>query len=402
MSHTALTAKRILAAAVPIAVLVIGMGGARQAWVTSSVVVSLAPDDSASNAVPYWYKGNTHAHTVLSGHADSSPEYVARWYHDRGYNFLILSEHNIFIDPDSVELPSDRRDDFILIPGEEITGRKVIHTTAMNVDGLVDWHADHEHKHEIIQSHVDSTIEAGGTPILNHPNFQWAVTAADVLPVKRLHLFELYNGHPHVHNYGDAVRPSTETMWDELLTEGMLIYGVSSDDAHQFQEWSDSLSNPGRGWVMVRADALTPGAITQAMRGGDFYATSGVILSVLDRDQDVYRVAVDEEATRRELASPYLIGHRFAGGRGGTAGDGEFEIRFIGTRGEVLKTTRGVVASYRVTSDQPYIRAKITYRRPAEGGGEVAYYAWTQPVFTDERAEQASALGDQPIRDPSP
>ena len=51
-----------------------------------------------------WYKGNTHVHTTLCGHADTTPDAVAQWYHDRGYNFLILSEHNKFIDPSTVEL----------------------------------------------------------------------------------------------------------------------------------------------------------------------------------------------------------------------------------------------------------------------------------------------------------
>ena len=46
-----------------------------------------------------WYKGNTHTHTILCGHADSHPDTVARWYLDRDYNFLILSEHNLYIDP---------------------------------------------------------------------------------------------------------------------------------------------------------------------------------------------------------------------------------------------------------------------------------------------------------------
>jgi len=39
-----------------------------------------------------WYMGNTHAHTKICGH----------------YNFLILSEHNHFIDPDTVQLPPDK------------------------------------------------------------------------------------------------------------------------------------------------------------------------------------------------------------------------------------------------------------------------------------------------------
>ncbi len=341
-------------------------------------------DDRAAR----WYKGNTHAHTVLSGHGDSSPEHVAAWYHDRGYNFLILSEHNIFIDPDSVELPADRRDDFILIPGEEITGNKVIHTTAMNIHGLVDWNADHEHKHQIIQSHVDSTIEAGGTPILNHPNFRWAVTTDDMLPVQRLHLFELFNGHPAVHNFGDAVRPSTETMWDELLTKGMLIYAVSSDDAHEFQSLADTLSNPGRGWIMVHANDLTPAAVTRAIQRGDFYATSGVVLDAVERGTDSYQVAVNSEATEKELQSPYVIGHR----DDETTSRG-YEISFIGDDGKVLKHVEGAVASYAISDDASYIRAKITYTRPAEDGSAEAFYAWTQPVFTDERAEAASELG---------
>lgn len=147
---------------------------------------------------------------------------------------------------------------------------------------------------------------------------------------------------------------------------------------------------------MVRADTLSPDGITQAMRRGDFYATSGVVLSAVNRGRDEYSVTVDEDATRRELASPYLVGHRAGEAEEDAARDGEYEISFIGAGGAVLKTVHDVAASYPVTSKQPYIRAKITYRRPAgEGGGVVAYYAWTQPVFTDDRAEQAAVLGNQ-------
>ncbi len=347
------------------------------------VVTSLfAPSIAAQEAT--WYKGNTHAHTVLSGHGDTSPDSVARWYLDRGYHFLILSEHNQFIHPDSVDLPPDRRDDFILIPGEEVTGHQVIHTTAMNIRGLVDWTAEHEHKHDVIQSHVDSTIGAGGTPILNHPNFEWALTTADVRPVQRLHLFELYNGHPAVNNFGDSTRISTERMWDELLTDGMLIYGVSSDDAHNFDTWGTDVSNPGRGWVMVRADALTPSAVTRAMRGGHYYATSGVLLDDVRRGRR-YAVRVDPEATRREMGSPYLTGHHVDEGPPG------FEIQFVGPDGEILKSVHDTEASFTIPDGHAYVRAKVIFRRLRSGGGYEAAYAWTQPFFMDERAEMARA-----------
>ena len=60
-----------------------------------------------------WYKGNTHAHTTNSD-GDSAPEYVARWYKENGYDFLVLSDHNVFTDPETLSHIAD--DEFLLIP----------------------------------------------------------------------------------------------------------------------------------------------------------------------------------------------------------------------------------------------------------------------------------------------
>ncbi|MBT6147625.1 MAG: CehA/McbA family metallohydrolase, partial [Gemmatimonadetes bacterium] len=281
-----------------------------------------------------WYRGNTHTHTVICGHADSTPEYVAGWYLDRGYHFLILSEHNHFIDPDSVALPEKRRKDFILIPGEEDSGPKHIHSTAMNTRERVDWDFDSDHRHEIIQKQVDGAIGAGGQTILNHPNWQWALTTDDIYPVQRLHLFELHNGHPSVNNWGNADHASTEQMWDDLLTRGMRIYGVSSDDAHTFQTLTPHASNPGRGWVMVQADTLTADAITKAMQAGDFYASSGIFLRDVERGPTTYRVAVDVAATLHEVGKWEVLGHRVE--PGAEAGEEGFHLDFIGPDAGIL------------------------------------------------------------------
>ena len=344
------------------------------------------PAPHALSAPARWYKGNTHAHTVLCGHADSTPKAVAKWYHDRGYNFLILSEHNKFIDPKTVKMPAPKREDYILVPGEEVTGRKVIHTTAMNISRLVPWNFDHKDKSAIIQNHADGVVAAGGAPILNHPNFKWALRAADMLPVTRLHMFELYNGHPSVHNEGDAKHPSTEALWDTLLTAGMVLYGVASDDAHQFKTWAHRRSNPGRGWVMVRAGALTPRALTDAMLAGDFYASSGVILKMVVRGPTEYRVSADEAATAKEVASPVLFGRAVADGKPG------WEIAFIGPKGETIKRVNSADGTVKVTERHAYVRAKITLRRRGETG-VIEYCAWTQPVFTDGRLAKLELEG---------
>ncbi len=331
-----------------------------------------------------WYKGNTHAHTVLCGHADSSPEAVTEWYHDHGYQFLVLSEHNIFIDPATVKLPEDLREDFILIPGEEITGHKRVHSTAVNVNRLIDWTFESESIAEIIQDHLDRTRDAGGQHILNHPTYKYAVTAEDMKQVSELRLFELHNGHPNTVRHTHEVDPgqvTTEDMWDDMLTSGMAVYGVSSDDTHTLKEFGLQASNPGRGWVMVRSSELTPDSITAALRSGNFYATNGVVLSRDDRTEEILQVAVDEGATLEAVTSPYVIGDRRSEASGGVL------IEFVGPGGRVLKHVHASRSSYEIQADDGYVRCRVTFTKRA-GDGYEQFFAWTQPVFTDGRLER--------------
>lgn len=42
-----------------------------------------------------WYRGNLHMHTQWSD-GKSMPEYAVAWYKERGYNFIVTSDHNTF------------------------------------------------------------------------------------------------------------------------------------------------------------------------------------------------------------------------------------------------------------------------------------------------------------------
>jgi hypothetical protein len=322
-----------------------------------------------------WHKGNTHVHTTLCGHADTTPNAVAQWYHDRGYNFLILSEHNKYIDPSTVELTGEVRSDFLLVPGEEVTGP--VHSTAMNVSRLVPWGFKDKNRSKVIQNHVDETQKAGGAVILNHPNWGRPIHTHEISPVKNLYMFELYNAHPGVHSFGNAHRPSLEVLWDALLEKGMTIYGVSSDDAHKLQKWGEKENNPGRGWVMVRSKKLSSDSLTAAMLKGDFYSSSGVMLEKLERGANHIELSVNEKETACELASEFLFGRPVSKGKPGTF------IEFIGPGGKVHKAVTGLSASYK--TKEAYLRAKVTRRVKNKDGSLREYYAWTQPVFTDGR-----------------
>ncbi|MBW3552438.1 MAG: CehA/McbA family metallohydrolase [Gemmatimonadetes bacterium] len=296
-----------------------------------------------------WYRGNTHTHTTESD-GDSAPEHVARWYRDHGYDFLVLSDHNVFTDP--AGLPDLATEDFLLIPGEEVTsgfeGRPV-HVNGLNIPGVI------EPRRAgtlvgTIQANVDAVREVEGVPHINHPNFGWAFGAEVLAKVRDDRLLEIFNGHPGVHNRGGGGIPGLEAVWDDLLSRGKRIYGIAVDDAHHFQgEFAADRANPGRGWVAVRAPRLEPRAIVDALEAGHFYASTGVTLADVVVTPTRIEVHIDPR------------------------GDFRYTTEFIGGGGRVLKTTGGNPAIFELDGPTPYVRARVIDSR-----GDVA---WVQPVF---------------------
>jgi len=334
-----------------------------------------------SNAVlaqSKWYRGNTHTHTKLSGHGDATPEEVVAWYHAHQYNFLVLSEHNRFIDPEKVELPTPLRQDFILVPGLELTGKKNIHTTALNVKEVPNPNFDSEHPHEIVQNHVDLILGLGGKPIINHPNWIYALSGKQLLQVNRVEMMELYNGHPDVNNAGDKKHESTERIWDQLLVSGKKMYAVASDDAHHFHSIKPELSNPGRGWIMVKASELSANALLESLGKGHFYASNGVMLKDVSTEGQTYKVEIDEEASATVLKNenpagkPCKIKAQYS------------DIIFLGPKLKVLARSKNKPsATFDLKTLQlPFVRAKISLCRKV-GSSYRIFHAWTQPYFKE-------------------
>lgn len=298
-----------------------------------------------------WLKGNTHTHTTESD-GDSPPEVVARWYKDHGYDFLILSDHNVLLDPATLAHLVDST--FLLIPGEEVTtsfDRRPVHVNGLNLRELVE-PREGATLVSTIQANVDAVRGKDGIPHINHPNFGWAFGARELAQVENNRLLEIFNGHPDVHNQGGGGYPGMEEVWDVLLTQGTRIYGIAVDDAHHFQgEFSRDRANPGRGWVAVQAPAREAGAIMAALEEGRFYASTGVVL------EDV-RV----DASRMEI-------------RIRPRGSFRFTTTFIGSGGRILKTVHGTEAAFELNAPEFYVRARVE-----DSGGAVA---WVQPVWVE-------------------
>ncbi len=310
---------------------------------------------AGQSAPPAWYRGNLHTHTINSD-GDSPPYDVMAWYKRNGYQFLVITDHNTFTDPALFD--TNPNDNFLLIGGEEVTNPRTVHVNAIGVKRVIPAQKG-DTVTAILQASIDAIRAQGGIPLINHPNFRWAFTAKEMLPLRGVGLLEIASGHPLVNSDGDGIVPSHEQMWDQLLSSGMRIFGVAVDDVHNFrEEFSIDRANPGRGWVVVRASALTREAILAALNSGDFYASTGVMLKDIQATPESLTVEIDPNSVA-------------------TGSPKRFRVVFVGKDGGVLAVSNQNPASYKFKGTEAYVRARIE-----DSGGR---RAWTQPVFLARR-----------------
>ncbi len=240
-----------------------------------------------------WYKGNIHTHTTLSD-GDEIPAKVVRWYQDNGYNFLVLSDHNRLTETKYLD-NNGAADGFILIPGEEVTnrfGKIPVHLNGLNIKKAIPAQKG-ESIREVIQNSIDKISEAGGIAMLNHPSWRKAMKAEEILGITDCPLLEVYNYTQSSNNFAAGGYPSTEDIWDVLLTSNMKIFGTATDDTHNYLgDFNYMKANPGRGWLVVRAKELTPDAIINALKSGDFYASVGIVLKDIKVTDKEYKIEI--------------------------------------------------------------------------------------------------------------
>ena len=390
-----------------------------------------------------WYRGNLHTHSLWSD-GDDYLEAIALWYREHNYDFLGFTDHNVLADKErwiDVEKSKGKQQafdklkqkfptgwveerktedkletrlktfrevadrfnspgKFLLIQGEEVSDafqKFPVHMNANNVKELI------VPRHggsvaETIQNNTDALIaqrERTGQPMmihLNHPNFGYGVTAEDLMRIRGENFFEVYNGHPGVNNSGNKEHASVERIWDIInsfrLSELKMppLFGLGTDDGHAYHNIPSRASEPGRGWVMVLAEKLSPESLIAAMEAGRFYASSGVTLERVTSSTNGLDVVVKADADVK-----YTI--EFLGTRRGFDSKSEPVLdkdgkevratrRYSDDIGTVLARVEGTTASYRFTGDELYVRARITSSRKHPNPSEVGDFerAWTQPT----------------------
>ena len=290
-----------------------------------------------------WYKGSLHAHSTESD-GDESPENVARWFRDHGYDWLVLSDHNVRTVLD-VESP-------LMVPGEEVTvmlegEEKAVYVNCVGISRVVDA-VNAAEVLATVQVSVNGVLEAGGIASLCAPYIRPGFDHESLKEIEGARLMEVFNAHPF-NVLGDPRTFSYEDIWDLLLSTGKVVYGTATDDSHHYQEYGADKANPGRAWVVARASELSKAAILDSLASGDFYASTGVQLPTLE---------VSKESIALEIEPGVMQ---------------TYTTTFIGRGGAKLAEETGPEASYRIRGDEGYVRARVDSSAGAR--------AWTQPVF---------------------
>lgn len=320
-------------------------------------------------AAPRFLKGETHVHTSGSYDAHTPPEEVLAFYAARGYDFVALTDHNHV----TVARPPAG---MLVIPGVEYTQnasectppphpgyRCLFHTTGLFVDPARDpAHGERftmpfqRGRLDAFEEQIRAARQLGGIAVVNHPQFHWAADARliETLAGEGVKLVEFFNASlesQHPAGKEDAERRA-EQLWDQVLGDGVLVYAMATDDAHHFSD-AESRHRHGkfayvgdRAWIMVRADK-TLASIRAALLAGDFYCSTGVMLSALAVSRGDISLTVTGAAAVR--------------------------TRFVGRGGRVLATSTASDAHYAPRGDEGYVRAVVERDDGAK--------AWTQPVM---------------------
>ena len=339
---------------------------------TTPIPAPLAPSDAASDAVPVdtppplptdevWLKGSTHVHERASGDSSEPLGKVITWYEERHYDFIVVTDHNKVTEP-------QQGSSLIVIAGTELTfnpsgclpeGDKSkkcrIHVNGLGVTerpaGKIEWANRHTHDRlAMYEAAIDEAHKLGARVVqINHPQWYWGMTGDLLaeLAQKGAGLVEIANVQFTTWNQGDADHPSTEKIWDDALGKGAMIWGVASDDAHDYED-AHGKWPAGGGWVVVKA-RRDPQAILASLAAGRFYSSTGVVLTRAEPESGelVVEVGPDER--------------------------GSYVIEFV-ENGKLADRVVGKSAR-RAIPQSGYLRAVVTRDDGAK--------AWVQPVRRD-------------------
>ncbi len=248
---------------------------------------------------------------------------------------------------------------------------------------------------------------------LNHPHWRYYdVVAQEAIDNPDVRFFEVCNNGADFPPVGLLPEDGLycDRFWDAVnavrAKAGQpLLYAVANDDCHFYPCTKTEKPCPfGEAYTVVRADALTPAALFDAMKRGDSYASCGVDLEDVRFDGKTLHVSVPAKRgvaytikfiTTKQSADTGVV-HTVDVPPVGKPDRGGRPARAIPVYSKEIGKTENVVsgkkgerfaADYTLAADDLYVRARIESDETAPyyaSGGKQSMHpkcstAWTQP-----------------------
>lgn len=233
------------------------------------------------------FKGNLHSHTINSD-GTLTPAESAAAFAAQGYQFLCLSDHDVFTDY-SDELDYE---DFIILPGLEASavllsedGEQVLRTHHMHgilgTDEMIaaaPFRFEHGERLEplvrygswdglAVAEELGASLAARGCAVTyNHPIWS-RIEPEDVLGLTCAFGIEVFN----YNTVNECALGADTAYWDMLLRRGVRIGAIAADDNHNGGVFDDAFG----GWVVACAPELSRDAVVRALMSGAYYSSAG-------------------------------------------------------------------------------------------------------------------------------
>lgn len=237
-----------------------------------------------------FYKANLHVHTTVSD-GEMTPEEIKRLYSERGYSVVAYTDHEVM-----VPHPELTDENFLALTATEISTNQrfdcdfcFTKTYHMNIyspdenrdcfssfdrskmwlnhsyDFITDEQSEREmervYRVECMNEIIKKANDEGCLVSYNHP--VWSMQDySDYSELTGLWGIELYNAGCAKNGYFDTAQP-----FDDLLRKGEGVFPLATDDAHLLRDCFG-------GFVMIKAENLKYETIFNALKRGDFYAST--------------------------------------------------------------------------------------------------------------------------------
>ena len=209
------------------------------------------------------FKLGLHHHSTRSD-GRLTPEEIAEKYCSADYDAIAITDHWVFGEESTLK-------GFPVLSGCEYhTGIRDGNEGVYHILCLMPDREPQLDRTMSPQQIIDGIHAAGGLAVLAHP--AWSLNSPEKIKALRdLDGIEIFNT---VSERGNSRRGDSSLLVDLLASEGYFYPLLAADDSH-FYEASGNFADSCTAFIVVSCDTLAPNAIKDAIKAGNFYASTG-------------------------------------------------------------------------------------------------------------------------------